>query len=81
MAEQLLDEGVPLGGICLYPILGMPEWHARDQWTRMGLWDLDRQQDVLHRKMCTPMFEALCAAQERQRRRCLSESDSRVFAL
>lgn len=81
MAEQLLDEGAPLGGICLYPILGMPEWHARGQWTRMGLWDLDRQQDVLHRKMCTPMFEALCAAQERQRRRCLAASGSGVFAL
>ena len=29
MAGQLLAEGVPLGGICLYPILGLPEWHAR----------------------------------------------------
>lgn len=59
MAEQLLAEGVPLGGICLYPILGMPEWHARDQWTRMGLWDLEREQDVLERKACGPMMAAL----------------------
>lgn len=59
MAEQLLGEGVPLGGICLYPILGMPEWHARDQWTRMGLWDLEREQDVLERKACGPMLAAL----------------------
>jgi hypothetical protein len=69
MAEQLFDEGVPLGGICLYPILGMPEWHARDQWARMGLWDLERDQQVLQRKMCTPMLEALRAAQHRQSRR------------
>lgn len=63
MAGQLLTEDVPLGGICLYPILGMPEWHARDQWTRMGLWDLEREQEVLQRKACTPMLEALLAAQ------------------
>jgi beta-glucosidase/6-phospho-beta-glucosidase/beta-galactosidase len=64
MAEELLAEGVPLAGICLYPILGMPEWHARDQWARMGLWDLEREQDGLRRKACAPMLEALRIAQE-----------------
>jgi hypothetical protein len=59
MAEKLLAEGVPLGGICLYPILGMPEWHARETWTRMGLWDLQREQNVLRRKACAPMMDAL----------------------
>lgn len=68
MAEQLLDERVPLRGICLYPILGMPEWHARDQWTRMGLWDLEREQDVLERRACQPMVEALQFANRRVRR-------------
>ena len=65
MAEQLLDEGMPLGGICLYPVLGMPEWHDRDRWTRMGLWDLEREGHVLRRKICSPMLEALRAAQQR----------------
>lgn len=68
MAEQLLAEHVPLRGICLYPILGMPEWHARDQWTRMGLWDLEREQDVLQRKACEPMMAALRSAQRTARR-------------
>jgi len=68
MAEQLLDERVPLRGICLYPILGMPEWHARDQWTRMGLWDLEREQDVLERRACQPMVDALHFANGRVRR-------------
>lgn len=68
MAEQLLDEGVKLGGICLYPILGMPEWHARDQWTRMGLWDLEHEQEVLERKVCAPMLAALRVAQQRKLR-------------
>jgi beta-glucosidase/6-phospho-beta-glucosidase/beta-galactosidase len=65
MAEGLLDDGVKLRGICLYPILGMPEWHARDQWTRMGLWDLEREEHRLERKIVTPMLEALRVAQRR----------------
>ncbi len=69
MAEELLTEGVPLRGICLYPILGMPEWHARDQWTRMGLWDLEREQDVLERKACRPMVDALRVANRRVARK------------
>ena len=63
MAEHLLADGVPLYGICLYPILGMPEWHDRGRWTRMGLWDLEREQDVLQRKACEPVLEALRVVQ------------------
>jgi hypothetical protein len=66
MAERLLEEGVPLRGMCLYPILSMPEWHARDQWARMGLWDLEKEQDTLERKACVPMLEALACAQRRR---------------
>jgi hypothetical protein len=67
MADQLLEEGVALRGICLYPILSMPEWHARDQWARMGLWDLENEQNTLERKACVPMLEALAHAQGRRR--------------
>ena len=58
-ADEVCREGVPLRGICLYPILGMPEWHARDEWTRMGLWDLERDGDVLLRRCHEPMRQAL----------------------
>jgi hypothetical protein len=64
-AEALLDEGVPLGGICLYPILGMPEWHARNEWTHMGLWDLVPQGGALQRVIYAPMLDALREAQQR----------------
>jgi len=62
-SEQLLREGVPLRGVCLYPILGMPEWHSPDVWTPMGLWD-----PVCHREphgdrlICAPMLGELHAA-------------------
>ena len=61
--ETLLREGVPLRGVCLYPILGMPEWHSPDVWTPMGLWD-----PVCHREphgdrlICAPMLGELHAA-------------------
>jgi hypothetical protein len=62
-AEALLAGGVPLRGVCLYPILGMPEWHARDRWTRMGLWDLVMRDGALVRELHEPMLGALRAAQ------------------
>jgi len=66
-SEQLLKEHVPLRGVCLYPILGMPEWHERTRWTNMGLWDLVQDGDELHRRMCEPMLEALNGARHLDR--------------
>jgi beta-glucosidase/6-phospho-beta-glucosidase/beta-galactosidase len=66
--EKLIDEGVPLRGVCLYPILGMPEWHDPTIWTRMGLWDLLPQGDSLRREIYPPMLDALRAAQRLERK-------------
>jgi hypothetical protein len=42
--------GVPLEGICLYPILDRPDWDNSDHWHNSGLWDLvPDQQGVLQR--------------------------------
>jgi hypothetical protein len=61
--EILLRDSVPLAGVCLYPILGMPEWHEPNVWTPMGLWDpvctLDPHGERL---VCAPMREALAEA-------------------
>ena len=62
-SESLLEQGVPLRGVCLYPILGMPEWHEQHIWTPMGLWDLVHQPSLLYREICQPMLHALRAAQ------------------
>jgi beta-glucosidase/6-phospho-beta-glucosidase/beta-galactosidase len=66
--EALLREGVPLGGVCLYPILGMPEWHDQKRWTQMGLWELAECNETLERRVCEPMLEALKKAQRIERR-------------
>lgn len=69
--EALLDAGVPLRGVCLYPILGMPEWHAPHKWTLMGLWDLVHHQSTLARRLCDPMMQALRSAQRLESRHAL----------
>jgi hypothetical protein len=62
-AEALLLEGVPLRGVCVYPILGMPEWHDPDIWTPMGLWDpVCHREPCGDRLVCQPMLDALHAA-------------------
>lgn len=66
--ETLLDEGVPLRGACLYPILGMPEWHEPGTWTRMGLWDVVARGGRLERVEFGPMVDALRAAQRLERK-------------
>ncbi len=66
--EKLLDEGVPLRGVCLYPILGMPEWHEPEVWTPMGLWDLVPRGDELIREPFLPMRDALRGAQRLERK-------------
>lgn len=59
-SEKVLARGIPLRGICLYPILGMPEWHAPEEWVNMGLWDLRPcATRGLAREICTPMLPAL----------------------
>jgi hypothetical protein len=66
--DLLLADGVPLRGVCLYPILGMPEWHEQDRWTQMGLWDLANCGEGLERVVCEPMLKALKKAQRIEQR-------------
>jgi len=64
--SAILEEGIPLRGVCLYPVLGMPEWHVQEEWAHMGLWDVTPDANgVLQRSLHKPMYEALRVAQER----------------
>lgn len=59
-SEIILTENLPLLGVCLYPILGMPEWHEPDVWTPMGLWDpVCHREPAGERLVCSSMLEAL----------------------
>ncbi len=41
-AESALAQGVPLQGICLYPLLDRPDWEEPTRWHRSGLWEVLR---------------------------------------
>ncbi len=59
----VLREGLPLQGICLYPLIDRPDWDHLDQWHRSGLWDADLSQPGPARVLHQPSAEALLAAQ------------------
>jgi hypothetical protein len=61
-ALELLDDGIALEGVCIYPILGMLDWHERGTWIRMGAWDLEPENGRLARKPVEPVLRALEAA-------------------
>jgi len=39
-AKQALNSGVPLAGVCLYPILDRFDWDDDSHWHNCGMWDL-----------------------------------------
>jgi hypothetical protein len=66
-AERVLERGLPLQGICLYPITNALDWDT-DEYVAFGLWDFDPQPDgTLARVLHEPTAAALRAAQERLR--------------
>ncbi|UOG75087.1 amine oxidase [Hymenobacter tibetensis] len=73
--------GVPLWGVCLYPILDRPDWDFLDrEWHRSGLWDAVLQPDgppirVLHE----PYAKALQEAQTRVRRASVAPASAEVL--
>jgi hypothetical protein len=48
IAEETLkahELGVPVSGICLYPLLDRHEWHDPEHWHNSGLWDIQKEAD------------------------------------
>lgn len=60
VAEVLLarKSGIPLEGVCFYPIIDRTDWEDSNHWHNCGLWDLRRDsQGRLERIIC-PEFES-----------------------
>ncbi|UYZ62521.1 glycoside hydrolase family 1 protein [Hymenobacter weizhouensis] len=62
-----LRAGVPLLGVCLYPIIDRPDWDHLTPWHRAGLWDADphHSEPGLTRLLHQPSAEALRQAQRK----------------
>lgn len=59
-----LQNGIPLWGVCLYPIIDRPDWDNLNVWHRSGLWDEQGEpgsspKRIIHK----PSAHALSAAQ------------------
>lgn len=46
--EQARAEGVPVLGVCLYPLVDRPDWNDAAAWHHSGLWDVAPQQQGAH---------------------------------
>ncbi|RDC55837.1 amine oxidase [Pedobacter chinensis] len=60
---KALQHGVPLKGICLYPIIDRPDWDHLHHWHHSGLWDADAENPFL-RKVYQPYAEAIACAMQ-----------------
>lgn len=63
--ETTLKKGIPLYGICLYPIIDRPDWDHLHIWHQSGLWDAEfRENEPPKRILNLPYAAALLASQQ-----------------
>ena len=60
----VINSGIPLWGICWYPIIDRPDWNHLHPWHFSGVWDVCITEDnVLERVLHQPTANALLSAQ------------------
>jgi beta-glucosidase/6-phospho-beta-glucosidase/beta-galactosidase len=47
--RDAMCSGIPVEGICLYPILDRYDWENREHWHNSGLWDIEHRSSGLER--------------------------------
>lgn len=64
-AQRARAQGLPLQGVCLYPLLDRPDWNDTARWHRSGLWHVTRALDGARpkRRLNRPYAQALLAWQ------------------
>jgi hypothetical protein len=60
-----VEGGVPLEGICLYPIIDRFEWNDPSHWHNSGLWDFVVEGGVYRRVLNEAYAAELCRSQLR----------------
>ncbi len=58
------ESGVPIAGVCFYPLVDMTEWHER-HWMHFGFWDMEDHDGVLCRRPFLPLHEAFAVERDR----------------
>ena len=63
--KKVVEKGIPLLGICIYPIIDRPDWDDRNFWHHSGLWDVaDLNRDSSQRILYQPYAHALIKSQQ-----------------
>ncbi|MBV9963114.1 MAG: amine oxidase [Parafilimonas sp.] len=68
ITEQLaniLNNNIPLTGVCIYPIIDRPDWDNLVTWHNSGLWDIQNVNGVLKRVLHEPFATALLQSQQK----------------
>lgn len=61
----VIEDGIPLWGICLYPIIDRPDWDHLTPWHHSGLWDAEASPGKLPKRILyEPYATALVKAQQ-----------------
>lgn len=59
-----IGNGIPLWGVCWYPIIDRPDWNNLHPWHFSGIWDVSISEDnEVHRILHEPTADALLLAQ------------------
>jgi hypothetical protein len=59
----VVQAGIPLWGVCIYPIIDRPDWDHPDRWHQSGLWDADLSMTPPGRVLALPYADAFLDAQ------------------
>lgn len=58
-----IEAGIPLWGICWYPIIDRPDWDHLQPWHNSGVWDIDNSTNQLIRRLHQPTADSIFNAQ------------------
>jgi UDP-galactopyranose mutase len=50
--------GVPVEGICLYPVIDRPDWEDPNDWHKAGLWDIVRDENGILQRVLNEEYAA-----------------------
>ena len=60
---KLVREGIPLWGVCYYPVIDRPDWDDLSNWHHSGIWDADPFAPASNRILHEPSADALLYGQ------------------
>lgn len=61
---DILNNGIPLLGVCIYPIIDRPDWNDLITWHQAGLWDVEYGNGSYKRLLYEPYAKAFLQSQE-----------------